>query len=206
MGHKYTTLLFTFVLTLSWQTQAGFILFTDRATFEDAVDTALTLESFEDLNFDDIGVTTSSAYKRIKSTTSLVSEGDSAIAFMEKDEVTISFNHSIFALGFDINELNSASLDYSDSTGRYIEAALEITDVWNESTFFGLISDTALTSFTLSGYGSSGAVYGMDALTYSSAIVAVPTPVTWHLLLAALFSLWFMALANKNSKFNRPKR
>ncbi|MPW29540.1 hypothetical protein F9L16_11070 [Agarivorans sp. B2Z047] len=180
---KYTLLVFAAVLGLTQQAHAGFIAYTDRAAFENAAGAELAFEGFNDPALLNEDLTISA--NRYRSTSSLVSEGAKALSIFESNTFTIDFEHDVFALGFDLNELNSSHLDYLDSAGHIIDEALKITDVWYESTFFGLISDTALRSFSLVGSGSSSAVYGFDALSYTAA-TPVPAPPTWPLMLVGL--------------------
>ena len=186
---KYTLLVFAAVLGLTQQAHAGFIVYTDRAAFENAAGGELAFEGFNAPALLNEDLTVSA--NRYRSTSSLVSEGAKALSIFEANTLTIDFNYDVYALGFDLNELNTSNLDYLDSAGHLIDDALKITDVWNDSTFFGLISDTALRSFSLVGSGSSGAVYGFDALSFTAA-AAVPVPPSWPLMLAGLSLVLFL--------------
>jgi hypothetical protein len=165
---------------------AGLILYTDRAAFENAITDSLDFEGFNDAN--ELNEALSLSNSRYRASTSLVSEGEKALSIYERSTFTIDFNHDVFAIGFDINELNGTHLTFTDSAGHEIIDALQITDIWNESTFFGLISDTALTSFSLIGSDSASAtsVYGFDALSFTAAPTSVPTPATAVLLFVGL--------------------
>ena len=182
-------------LLFASQSIAGLILYSDREQFESAVSTPLAFESFEDNVLEDVGV--QSGYIRYRTYSSVVTDGDKALVLKEKNEVTFFFEHEVFAIGFDVNELNSSNLTYTDSAGNEIFNALEITEVWNASTFFGLTSDVGLTSFTLTGTGSTDAVYGIDAMQFTAAAVEVDEP--WTL---PLFALLFTGLVFIRRKFS----
>ncbi|WP_411991527.1 PEP-CTERM sorting domain-containing protein [Agarivorans sp. DSG3-1] len=81
----------------------------------------------------------------------------------ESSIFTAAFPYDVFAIGFDVNELNSSSL-------RYL--------------------DTAFTSFSITGSGSSSgyssSVYGFDALAYTAAL---PTPASLPLMSLGLFGV-----------------
>lgn len=107
--------------------------------------------------------------------------------------MTFNFSHEVFAIGFDVNELNSTSLNYFDSAGHSYIDALLASDPWNASNFFGVISDAALASFSLSGDNNSNtAVYGIDALAFTLESTKVPTPSSISLLLFSLITLRFL--------------
>lgn len=166
---------------------AGLILYTDRAEFESAVESALSFEGFNsssELN-DDLSINTN----RYRTSSSLVTEGDKALGLKEDSEFTVSFAHDVFAIGFDLNELNTTDLNYIDSAGHEILSALKVTDVWNDSQFFGLISDVAITSFTLSASGDDRALYGFDAMAYTAGPVAVSAPSSTEMLLMSFVVL-----------------
>ena len=166
---------------------AGLILYTDRAEFESAVESGLSFEGFNsssELN-DDLSINTN----RYRTSSSLVTEGDKALGLKEDSEFTVSFAHDVFAIGFDLNELNTTDLNYIDSAGHEILSALKVTDVWNESQFFGLISDVAITSFTLSASGDDRALYGFDAMAYTAGPVAVSAPSSTEMLLMSFVVL-----------------
>lgn len=174
------------------------IIFDDRATFEKAVNSPMDFDGFNDNSLTTIDLSSGSNFHRYRSTTSHVSEGEKALSIRERDIFTISFDYDVFAVGFDVNELNASALTYRDDIGHEILEALKITDVWNESTFFGVISDTAFRSFSLIGNGDQtlNATYGFDALTYS-ANTKVPTPST-----IIIFSLGVIMLIAGRRKFN----
>ncbi|MFD2166817.1 hypothetical protein ACFSJY_11170 [Thalassotalea euphylliae] len=187
---KYGTLFLLAMMSFtSVNANAGLILFTDRDEWESAVGTSLDFEGFN--SADDILVDYSSG--SLKRTSSLISEGERALSVKEGNLLTITFSHEVFAIGFDLNELNTNNLDYFDSAGHEILDALKVTAIWNESTFFGLISDTALTSFSLQGFNTStnNPVYGLDALAFTSA-TQVNEPMTAFLM---MFSVAGLALA-----------
>ena len=175
------SLLLLMVLIAPAKTYAGFILFTDRDAWEAAVNSPLAFEGFNDGQ----SLTVSYSTGSLKRTSSLISEGERALSVKEANFLTISFPHEVFAFGFDLNELNTTNLNYSDSAGHSLLDAFQITDVWNASTFFGLISDVALTSFSLEGFGADNAVYGLDALSYTAA-TSVNEPTAALLLLLGL--------------------
>ena len=179
---------------------AGLILFSDRDAFEAAVDGPLAFDGFNDNSYTLVDLSTGSGFKPYRTTTSHVSEGERARSIREFDTLTIAFEHDVFALGFDLNELNSNNLDYIDSAGHEIIDALMVTDIWNASTFFGLISDTAIRSFSLSGDGDSSnrATYGFDALTFT-APTSVSAPSAFLILLSASIAVF----VRRRNRFNR---
>lgn len=172
------------------QACAALIVFNDRTEFENAVGTALAFEGFNQDMSDYIALDTGGRAPAYRTISSHVNEGSHALRIFEYDWFSVSFTHEVFAIGFDVNELNSGSLHYSDSSGHLIENALVVTEVWNESTFFGVISDVALSSFTLTGTSSATTTtYGFDALTYTAAVsspsmIGLFLPVTLTVLVA----------------------
>lgn len=165
---------------------AGLILFDDRDAFELAVAEQLSFEGFNVKGVTNPDFDFVSGKKGFSSTSSQISEGDYSIKVMEKNTLTLNFNYDVFAFGFDVNELNATNLNYVDSAGNEILDALKVTDIWYESTFFGVLSDTAITSFSLVGSGSSSASYGFDALSYTANPVTVSEPNTIHLIFLAI--------------------
>lgn len=182
------TILCAITFCFSAQANAGLILFSDRTLFENAVDHSLTFESFEDKSYDDFIIQSDPNFIRFRTTSSHVSDGEIALSLKEKANISFTFEHDVFAFGFDINELNSSNLNYLDSLGNEITDALTITEIWNESTFFGVISDTALRSFSLSGDTTQNATFGFDAFTYTSAVM-VPEPTTFTVFAMAVVVL-----------------
>ena len=90
-----------FILLGATQTaNAGLILYSDRESFEEAVTGNLSFEGFNssDTLNEDLTVNKS----RFRSTTSLVSEGDKALSISENSVLTVSFDHDVFAFGFDV--------------------------------------------------------------------------------------------------------
>ncbi|GEA13386.1 hypothetical protein [Alteromonas sp. KUL49] len=187
-SYRLRTTLLIIICLISQSVQAGYILFTDREAFENAVGGELDFDGFNDSALTVISIDTTSGFKRYRTTTSHVSEGTHALSLRERDTLTITFNHEVFAIGFDLNELNSTSLDYIDSAGNEILEAFQVTSVWNESTFFGIISDTAITSFSLVGSGdlTNNSTYGFDALSYT-AITEVSSPGMQALIITIVF-------------------
>lgn len=177
---------------------AGLIVYTDRAAFENAVNGELDFEGFNDSSLLNDALTLSN--KRYRTTSSLISEGEKALSLYENNDFTIDFAHDVFALGFDLNELNGSTFSYIDSAGHEMVDVFEITDIWNASTFFGIISDTAINSFSLvsSRTASSSSAYGFDALSFTAGPTPVPTPATGVLLAAGL--LGFMAKRRRNKQ------
>ncbi len=173
------------ITLLAMQVNAGLIFYSDQTSFSSAVDSALAFEGFNDNQLEFLQV--QSGYIRYRTTSSLVSEGEKALVLKESNSVTFTFDHDVYAFGFYVNELNSTNLDYQDSAGNELLNALKITDVWNASTFFAVTSDVAITSFTLIGTGASTALYGIDALQFTSANVDEPS--TWLLFSLALIIL-----------------
>lgn len=168
-------------LSVSQDALAGLIFFDDRDAFEQAVDSTLAFEGFNDNTTALVDLQTDSNWNPYRSTSTLVSEGERARSIREYDTLTVTFDYDVFAIGFDVNELNSNNLTYSDSAGHEVFDALKVTDVWYASTFFGVISDTALRSFSLAGNGvrPGNAIpsYGFDALAFTASNdVQVPAP------------------------------
>ena len=181
--------------------QAGLILYSDRAAFESAAGASLAFEGFNDNTSSLVELSTDAGFNPYRTTTSHVSEGDMAISVFERDTLTVNFDHEVFALGFDVNELNASNLTYLDSAGHEILDALQITSIWNASTFFGVISDTAITSFSLIGSGpdSLRATYGFDALSFSQPAISVPAPQSVFLIVTGLFILASLTRTNRKS-------
>lgn len=167
-----------FAITLfTSQANAGLIFYSDQSAFVTAVDSPLALEGFNDNELDNVQV--ESGYIRYRTTSSLVSEGEKALVLRESNSVTFSFDHEVFAFSLFVNELNSTNLNYFDSNGNELFDAFKVTDIWNASTFFGVTSDVAISSFTLVGAGASTALFGIDALQFTAA--NVNEPATWLL-------------------------
>jgi len=188
---KFKHILLTLVIALAYinQAHAGLIVYTDRAEFESALSSPMAFEGFNDSEQLSSDISLISGARSYKSSDSLVSEGERALTAFEQGTLSIRFGHDVFAIGFDINELNATNLTYTDNAGHELIDALKVTEVWNESSFFGVISDIAITSFSLTGYKGDRAIYGFDALTYTASAVEVPTPATWILLLAGVIGL-----------------
>jgi len=194
---KLKHLLLTLFITLSVVNNANatLLIFNDREAFEQAVNSPLDFDGFNDSTFTTVDLSSGTNFHKYRTTTSHVSEGDKALSIRERDIFTVSFDYDVFAVGFDVNELNATSLNYVDDIGHEVLEALRITDVWNASTFFGVISDSAFRSFSLVGNGdqSLNATYGFDALSYTAA-TRVPTPPTIFILLIGLSTI--LALRN----------
>lgn len=184
-----------FLLLSSLPVSAGLITYSELDEFAANASTPLTLEGFNDNELS--GVSVESGYIRYRDNDSLVSEGELALVLRERNAVTFLFDREVFDFGFYVNELNSTNLNYSDSAGNEIIDAFKITDIWYASTFFGVTSDVGITSFTLTGSGTSSAVYGIDALQFTA--VAVSEPSTWMLLFLATLAVWFRRV-NKGCK------
>lgn len=165
--------------------------------FEEAADTALDFEGFNDNEVDHM--TIDAGYKRFRYHGSMVTEGDAALVLRERASVTFNFEHDVFAFGFDLSELNSNSLDYTDSNGYTIISAFEVTEEWDATTFFGVVSDTAIRSFTLTGSGDSSNLYGIDAMQFTAAPVEVSEPPVLVLLLSVLA----LSMARQRRTFKR---
>ncbi|WP_147301952.1 hypothetical protein [Thalassotalea euphylliae] len=190
-------LILAFVSTLfSLNANASLIIYSDQEVFESAVSSPLAFEGFNDNALELVDV--ESGYIRYRTNSSLVSEGDRALTLRERNSVTFHFNHEVFAFGLFVNELNSTNLTYTDSLGNELADALTVTDIWNASTFFGVTSDVALTSFTLTGFTTSSnanAVFGIDALQFTAPANDIPEPKT-----ALIFLLALLALLTKTYK------
>ncbi|REL27227.1 PEP-CTERM sorting domain-containing protein [Thalassotalea euphylliae] len=177
-------------LLVSSQANAGVMFYSDQGAFETALNSPMTFEGFNDNPLALVEV--ESGYIRYRTNSSLVSEGERALTLRERNSVTFHFNHEVFAFGLFVNELNSTNLNYTDNLGNELIDALKVTDIWNASTFFGVTSDVALTSFTLTGFTTSSnanAVFGIDALQFTASPTSVPEPATWLSFLLALFLL-----------------
>lgn len=173
-------------LTLASGASAGLIQYTNQSEFDSALTTASAFEGFNDNNLN--GISIESGFIRYRTTSSLVSEGEKALILKEKNTVTFNFENEIFALSFFVNELNSSNLSYSDSNGNELVDAFKITDIWNASTFFGVTSDVGFTSFTLTGSGTSNALYGIDAMQFT-APTSVSEPASMALFVLCLIAL-----------------
>jgi len=188
----FKNLLLTLFITLSAVNKANatLLIFNDREAFEQAVSSPLDFDGFNDSALTTVDLSSGTNFHKYRTTTSHVSEGEKALSIRERDIFTVSFDYDVFAVGFDVNELNATSLNYVDDIGNEILAALKVTDVWNASTFFGVISDSAFRSFSLVGNGDPNlnATYGFDALSYT-ARVSVPTPTTIILFISSLVIL-----------------
>ena len=182
------------------QAHAGLILFTDRDAFENAANSPLAFDGFNDKDLTEVILSSGTNFHKYRTTSSHISEGTHALSIRERDYFTVNFNHDVFAIGFDLNELNGSNLHYSDSAGHEILDALKVTDIWNESTFFGVISDTAIRSFTLTGNGDQSllATYGFDALSYTADSIAVPAPSSWLLMIAAFIAVLLIRTNRKH--------
>jgi hypothetical protein len=189
---KLNRLLLIFFIAISTlkSANATLLIFDDREAFEQAVNTPLDFDGFNDSALTTIDLSSGTNFHRYRTTTSHVSEGEKALSIRERDIFTVSFDYDVFAVGFDVNELNATSLSYRDDIGNEILAALKVTDVWNASTFFGVISDRAFRSFSLVGNGDPqlNATYGFDALSYTAA-TKVPTPATLLIFVSGLLVL-----------------
>jgi len=184
---------------------AGLIVYTDRAEFEAATSGTLYTEGFNSADILNSDLTVSNG--TYNTNQFYVSEGEAALTIDEATELTVTFSQDVFALGFDINNLSFANLDYQDNAGNYLSAA--ITPNWESTSFFGVVSDVAVNSFTLMGdlpYEMLSA-YGFDNLVYSTTASSqetdssgtvitaeVPAPATIFLLLAG-----FAVLLNRRS-------
>lgn len=192
---KLKHLLLTLFITLNVVNNANatLLIFNDREAFEQAVNSPLDFDGFNDSTFTTVDLSSGTNFHKYRTTTSHVSEGDKALSIRERDIFTVSFDYDVFAVGFDVNELNATSLNYIDDIGNEILAALKVTDVWNASTFFGVISDKAFRSFSLVGNGDPNlnATYGFDALSYTAA-TKVPSPATLLIFVSGLLVLLAM--------------
>ena len=192
MQRKLQFYVISFVIALLFMpnAQAGLILFDDRDAFELAVSGSLTTERFDDgVESDDFVI--SRGNRGLMSTSSLNSDDDSkAVTARERATLEINFNYNVFAFGFDINQLNINNLSYFDSAGHeVIDGLLATPDEWDASNFFGVVSDTAITSFSLVGSGSSSNLYGFDDFIYDTNPVSVNEPITIYLFILSLIAI-----------------
>ena len=171
------------------QANAALIMFTDRAEFLAAVNSQMTLESFDLKSEFSDQILQKQGSNNYSSSSTLVSEGAKALAVKENNTLSFTFGHDVFAIGFDVNELNASNLSYSDSFGHLIEDLFVPQADPFASVFFGIISDQALSSFSLTSTGtsSSNAVYGFDALTFTADPSKVPAPATAFLMFSGVF-------------------
>lgn len=169
--------------------QAGLIYFEDRDAFELALNSQITTERFGDgVESEDFVITRGN--RGLYSTSSLNSDDETlALAARERSTLEITFNYEVFAIGFDINQLNVSNLSYFDSAGHESINALLATEQWDASTFFGVISDTAITSFSLVGSGTSTNLYGFDDFSYTANPVSVNEPATLYSMCFAIIAI-----------------
>lgn len=181
---------------------AATVTFSDRSEFLlNAV--SVFSEGFEGPPFGDrsafgFGIVTLTSNPQTFSSTSrtafpsLVSEGSSAIKLSERTALTLNFDTAIRSIGFDINELNSSSMDYADNAGNTVSDAV-LANTLN-STFFGLISDTAFSAATLTFNGNNSSVVGFDNLQFGTgpkpSVIPLPGAVTLMISAISIFGLF----------------
>ncbi len=178
---------------------AGTVLFLDRSAFLSNLEEVFS-EGFEDVTsvaspvFDSGIFTLTSSPQAFGSASrgafpSLVSEGSTAITFSERTTLTLTFETEIRSIGFDINELNSSSMSYADNAGNLVmDAVLANTQ---NTTFFGLSSDTAFSVATLAFSGRNSSVAGFDNLQFSTGPIPILAPIPGSIMLIiSAFSLF----------------
>ncbi|MDO6416354.1 PEPxxWA-CTERM sorting domain-containing protein [Sphingomonas sp. BIUV-7] len=96
-------------------------------------------------------------------------------------DLTISFTGGVYAFGFyatDVSDFGSAlSVTFNDGTAGSYQVTTTAAKPDGNLLFFGLTSDTAITSVSLKGAKASDG-FGYDDLTIG-APAAVPEPATW---------------------------
>ena len=178
------------VLFVSGFANAGIITYTDRLDFQNNTGSLLSFEGFNNAFDTDITVNAAGGYSGFW--TVQPSEGTHNLALIETSAVTFTFGTAVYAFGFDAIEMNLGSIDYLDSAGNSIADALLLNI---GSQFFGVVSDTLISSFTLgTGSDSSGGVYFVDALE-TRTVTDVPEPST-----LAILGLGLMGLAARRFK------
>ena len=174
---KMKKLLIICMVMLPISANAGLITYTDRTTFQNDTGILISFEGFNGSLDTSIIIDPAGGYQSFWS--SKPTEGTHSLGLIENSAVTFTFSAPVYAFGFDVTELNTTAVDYSDSAGHILSTAIP-TNFGDQ--FFGAISDILISSFTLgSGSDSNGAVYFVDALETRA---AVPEPAT-----LALFGL-----------------
>lgn len=171
---------------------AATTIYSTRAAFNAAAGGGLSLESFEtpvatsgSLTYAGFTVTEVGGIPGIahSSVVSLVpaalSDGQFYINYDDNDPsvLTFVFNTAINAIGFNLAFDGAQTATFGGGvTGSLALAA-------NTNGFFGAISDTAFTTFTID--VSGGPNVGIDALAFGTAATAgVPEPATWAMTIA----------------------
>ncbi|GAA0858902.1 PEP-CTERM sorting domain-containing protein [Aliiglaciecola litoralis] len=165
------------LVVASFTAQAAIVTFDDRTDFHNAAGTNLVFEGFNNAYDTDITVIPAGGFSDFWMYNNPLTEGSHALGLIERSANTFAFSAPVFAFGFDYIEINRGALDYSDSDGNSIIGALPVTDFVNGSSeggFFGVLSDTAISSFTIgTGSDGSGSVFFIDSLEFTA---TVPEP------------------------------
>ncbi len=169
---------------------AAHIVFTDRASFDLATGGGLAFESFEapqsgaTVNYLGLSVTESAGTNFITHTainsffTGATSDGANSIWYDDNGSslATFLFDAPINAFGIDIAAAAAGTMTYSGGAGGTFAIGSA-----NTPTFFGFIAPTAFTSVTFD--MSGGPEVGFDALSFGTAMGAIPEPTTWAMLI-----------------------
>jgi hypothetical protein len=170
MFKKLLPLLFLFA---GFQVNASIMYYTDRAAFLADVNAPLALEEFDDLVLEPgLTLSTGGGYSQIW--TSPYCSG-SCLGLIENSSTTFAFSPGVTAFGFDYAETDNGTLDYLDSNGNALIAALEQMFYPYGTLFFGAISSVDINWMHLgAGAADSGSVFFIDDLVFGN--VTVPEP------------------------------
>lgn len=115
------------------------------------------------------------------------------------DSIILTFDSPIFAFGADFSALNDIDpRSFFEIAGETITLP---TALGIEVIFFGIISDTAFTTVTLTALVNIGEGYGMDNVAFGdSELPPVPLPAALPLLLGALGGLGALGRWCKRNK------
>jgi len=189
--------IFCYFIVSSFYVNAGIITYSERTAFQN--DTGV-LTSFEGFNNTLESLTSVNATGGYEEFWTINSEGSHSQGLIELSAVEFTFAAPVYAFGFDVIELNNGPLDYSDSAGHILLDAISSSSTSSDPEFYGFISDTLISSFTLgSGSDSGGSVYFVDALETRSLVSAVPEPTSLALLGLGVAGIGF---SRKKKKIN----